>query len=307
LLRRYVLAVLLAIGWTGLAAAPGAAQHGAGHDSHAGDGDHDPAGRIAVTVTGEGPDVVLIPGLTSQPRIWESTVAAVPGYRYHLVHVAGFAGKPVGANATGPVLEPLAHAIHEYIRDNKLTRPAVVGHSMGGSIGMILASHHPDSVGKLMIVDMMPFLGAMFGPPGATAEQVRPIADAMMKQSAAQTPDQRKAFMTAMVGGMTNVDAERPAILADSVASDPGLVGRAYHQLIVTDLRPDLEGIAAPTTVLYVTPKGAPISDAQMDGYYKASYANLKNAKLVRVPDSAHFIMLDAPERFRKELKDLLE
>lgn len=304
MLRRYVFAALLALGWGGLAAA---AQHGAGHDQHAQHKEHASAGRIAVTVMGKGPDVILIPGLTSQPRVWQSTVAAVPGYRYHLVHVAGFAGKPVGPNASGPVLEPLAHAIFEYIRDNKLGRPAVVGHSMGGTIGMILASHHPDSVGKLMVVDMMPFLGAMFGPPGATAEQVRPIADAMMKQSAAQTPEQRKAFMTATAGGMTNVDAERAAILTDMNASDPGLVGRAYHQLIVTDLRPDLEGIAAPTTVLYVTPKGAPISDAQMDGYYKASYAKLKGANLVRIPDSAHFIMLDAPERFRKELKDFLD
>jgi len=26
----------------------------------------------------------------------------LPGYRYHLVHVAGFAGRPAGANAPGP-------------------------------------------------------------------------------------------------------------------------------------------------------------------------------------------------------------
>ena len=52
--------------------------------------------RIGVTVRGSGPDVVLIPGLTSSPQVWESTIAAVPGYRYHLVHVSGFAGRPAG-------------------------------------------------------------------------------------------------------------------------------------------------------------------------------------------------------------------
>jgi Niemann-Pick C1 protein len=50
--------------------------------------------RISVRVEGEGPDVVLVPGLGSSPQAWASTVAAVPGYRYHLVQVKGFAGLP---------------------------------------------------------------------------------------------------------------------------------------------------------------------------------------------------------------------
>src|SRR5688572_17346490 len=89
--------------------------------------------RISVEIVGEGPDVVLIPGLSSHPRVWDSTIAAVPGYRYHRVHVAGFAGKPAGANATGPVIEPVGEEIARYIREARLDRPAIVGHSMGGT------------------------------------------------------------------------------------------------------------------------------------------------------------------------------
>ena len=48
--------------------------------------------RISVESGGNGPDVVLIPGLSSSPKVWDATVAAIPGYRYHLVHVAGFDG-----------------------------------------------------------------------------------------------------------------------------------------------------------------------------------------------------------------------
>src|SRR5688500_18009811 len=60
--------------------------------------------RIAVQVVGAGPDVVLIPGLGSTPRAWASTVAAVPGHRYHLVQLRGFGGlAPGGAAADGPV------------------------------------------------------------------------------------------------------------------------------------------------------------------------------------------------------------
>ena len=63
--------------------------------------------RITVRTEGSGPDVVLIPGLNSSPRTWASTVAAVPGYRYHLVQVSGFAGQPAGANKEGNVAAPV--------------------------------------------------------------------------------------------------------------------------------------------------------------------------------------------------------
>src|SRR5205085_90635 len=62
--------------------------------------------RIGVTVMGSGPDVVLIPGLSSTPAVWASTMAALPGYRYHLIHVSGFAGRPAGANAEGSFIIP---------------------------------------------------------------------------------------------------------------------------------------------------------------------------------------------------------
>jgi pimeloyl-ACP methyl ester carboxylesterase len=48
--------------------------------------------RFSVEVVGSGPDVILIPGLTASKEVWRGTVNAVPGYRYHLVQVAGFAG-----------------------------------------------------------------------------------------------------------------------------------------------------------------------------------------------------------------------
>jgi pimeloyl-ACP methyl ester carboxylesterase len=43
-----------------------------------------------------------------------------------------------------------------------------------------------------------------------------------------------------------------------------------------------------------------------MDGFYRAAYAPLKGAQLKRIPESAHFIMLDAPDRFSQELRAFL-
>ncbi|MGH6608892.1 MAG: hypothetical protein ACRECQ_01405, partial [Burkholderiaceae bacterium] len=76
--------------------------------------------RLTVTVEGSGPDVILIPGLTSHPRIWNSTVKAVPGYRYHLIHVAGFAGAVNKGNTSGAVAAPVAEEVARYIDEVKL-------------------------------------------------------------------------------------------------------------------------------------------------------------------------------------------
>ena len=158
--------------------------------------------RISVTTTGSGPDVVLIPGLTSSPEIWAGTTAAVPGYRYHLVQVAGFAGVPAGGNASGLVMAPVAEEIARYIRGSGLRRPSIIGHSMGGSLAMMVAARHPQAVSRLMVVDMLPFLGVIFGPPGTTAQSVRETADALRDKALANSPEERRRSIEASIATM---------------------------------------------------------------------------------------------------------
>jgi pimeloyl-ACP methyl ester carboxylesterase len=87
----------------------------------------------------------------------------------------------------------VAEEIARYITENHLDHPVVVGHSMGGTIGMMLAARHPDLVGKLMVVDMVPFMGAMFGDANATAESVAATADAIGAGMATASPEDYQA------------------------------------------------------------------------------------------------------------------
>jgi pimeloyl-ACP methyl ester carboxylesterase len=263
--------------------------------------------RISVVVQGEGKDVILVPGLGSSPRVWAELVKAVPGYRYHLVQLSGFAGVPKAGNGEGAVAAPAAAELARYIAAQGLRQPAVIGHSMGGSIALMLAARHPQAVGRLMVVDMLPFLGMMFGPPGTTADSIRPTADMLLARRTAAEPAERKKSIETTIAGMVNTVAMRPAATADSLDSDPGVSARSLHELIVTDLGPELPRVTAPATVLYVTPKGVPLSDAQMDAVYKMAYAPLKGAQVKRVPDSAHFIMWDQPAKFQAEVKAFLQ
>ncbi|WP_395646829.1 alpha/beta fold hydrolase [Terricaulis sp.] len=263
--------------------------------------------RIAITVTGSGPDVILIPGLTSSSSVWDTTRDALAGrYRVHVVQVRGFAGTEPVANASGDVSAPVAEEIARYIEHVHLDHPAVIGHSMGGTIGMMLAARHPESVGRLMVVDMFPWMGAMFGPPGATAESVRPVAEQMRERMRGAPQGASSSFTTQMIAGMVRTESARPELERQSRESNNITVANAFYELIVTDLRPELANIRAPLTVLYVIPPNLPITAEQYEGYMRASYASGPSARLVKIEDSYHFIMIDQFDRFMSEVNTFL-
>jgi len=262
--------------------------------------------RISVVTRGSGPDVIFIPGLSSHRDVWAATADALDDrYTVHLVQLNGFGGFPAEGNAEGPVAAPVAEEIARYIEERGLERPAVIGHSMGGTMGMMLAARHPDSVGKLMVVDMIPWMGAMFGPPGATAESVRPIADQVRAGMLAAPADQT-SVAEQMIATMIRTESARPQHVEYSRLSDRRTSANAFHELIVTDLRPELANITAQTTVLFVIPPNAPITAEQYEGYVRMSYANLPSARIVKVDDAWHFIMIDQFDWFVGELNTFL-
>jgi pimeloyl-ACP methyl ester carboxylesterase len=204
------------------------------------------------------------------------------------------------------VVEPVAEEIARYIKQARLKRPAIVGHSLGGSWGMLVAARHPDLVSKLMVVDMFPFMGAMFGGPAATADTLRPVAEQIRQGISSGRGDPRKAQIEQTIAGMVKTESARPTIVAQSLASDPAVSGQAMYELILLDLRPDLARIKVPMEVLYAVPPNAPVSPEQIAQFFKLSYANTPQAVLKRIPDSYHFIMIDQPAAFQAELKAFL-
>lgn len=248
--------------------------------------------RFSVEVTGSGPDVILIPGLTASREVWRGAVAAVPGYRYHLVQVNGFAGTPARGNAEGDVVAPLAAEIARYIEAKGLKRPALVGHSMGGTVAMMVASRFPARAGKVMVVDMLPQPAGILG---SSASEARGLANALRDVTA--TPGGRRLVESAIRLFGNSDPPER--------SSDPDVVARATRELAVTDLTEELGRIASPLTVLYAAPDAR--SAAAADRSYRTGYSAKAGARLVRIDGSGHMIMYDRPAAFRDALKRFLE
>jgi pimeloyl-ACP methyl ester carboxylesterase len=254
--------------------------------------------RISVVTRGAGPDIVLIPGLASSRDVWSTVADSLDDrYKLHLVQVNGFAGAAPGANAEGPVSAPVAEEIDRYIRELGLARPAVIGHSMGGSIGMMLAARHPASVGRLMVVDMTPWMAVMLGPAAGTPEGLRKAADGM-RDSILKSPNMLEQMFTTM----TRVPEMRTALAQQVRASHRPTVANAMHELLTTDLRPEIGRITAPTTLLYVIPPNIPMSAAEFDAGTRQGFANLPGTRIVKIENSAHFIQFDQPARFIAEV-----
>ncbi|HEX8214792.1 MAG TPA: alpha/beta hydrolase [Allosphingosinicella sp.] len=263
--------------------------------------------RISVTTRGRGPDVVLVHGLTSSRDIWNATVAEVPGYRYHLVQINGFAGTPADGNAgEGPLLAPLAQEIANYIREARLQRPALIGHSMGGSLVMMVAARHPELASKVMVVDMLPFMGILFGPPGTTAESLGPLAAQARDRILAATEEARRASIQATIATMVKSEPLRSGPVSHAIASDRAVAARGMHDLLVTDLRPELPRIGVPLKVLWVRAPNSPLDEAQLEAVYRSSFAAAPRAEITNIPDSYHFIMLDQPGRFAEQVRAFL-
>lgn len=250
--------------------------------------------RISVEVVGSGPDVLLIPGLASSRETWRHTAERLRAhYRLHLVQVAGFAGEPPRANASGPFFDPVLAEIDAYAA-SLAKPPMVIGHSLGGTLGLALAERHPEHVSKLLIVDSLAFYGVLMGGPSATVESMRPVAEGMRSRMSGRMPE---AMARGMVGQMVSAPADVDRITGWTMASEPAVVASAMTDDMLADLRPGLAAVKTPVTILYET---------AIEPMIQSGYAALGPKTLVAVPNAKHFIMYDQPARFDAEVDAFL-
>ena len=214
------------------------------------------------------------------------------------MQVNGFGGDDPGANLQDGVLAGIVDDLVRYLRDNRIERPAVIGHSMGGLVGMLLARDHPERVGRLMVIDSLPFFGVLISP-AATPETVRPVAEQLRTMLQAQTGPQP------VPPAMSLTEGARSRISAWMNAANHRVAGQAIYEDATSDLRADVPAIGrVPTTVLYAVPDQA--TGAMFRNVFTSAYAAAPSTRLVPVEHSAHFIMLDQPERFRSEVATFL-
>ncbi len=253
--------------------------------------------RLSVEVVGHGPDVILIPGLASSREVWRATAERLAAtHRVHLVQLAGFAGQP-WSHGDGAFVQPEVEELARYIRERGLKAPAIIGHSLGGLSGLLLAQQHPDLVGRLMSVDSLPFFSTIYGAT-ATAQSARPFADQFAAGMLAADAGSFERQQTMTARTLSRTPATQAAMVAWSMASDRHAMASALKDVMTTDARPGLAAMTTPVTALYASDADGGAPAALADAAWTRDYATLPGVRLIRVDGSRHFIMADQPDRF---------
>jgi pimeloyl-ACP methyl ester carboxylesterase len=261
---------------------------------------------FAVKVVGKGRPMILIPGLMCSADVWNSTVEHYKGaYECHVLTLAGFAGQPP---VPGPFLDTVRQSLADYIRERKLDKPVVVGHSLGGFLVYALGANHPDLVGPLVAVDGLPCLGAAFNDK-ADAEGMKKQAAQMREQMEKMPREQYLTQSKALLKGWIS-DAKQRAAAEKWVAdSDQATVARALGELFGTDLRPELGKIKAPVLLLGAWSKEMEAFGLKREAVvkrYEDQLANVPHHKVAVAENAKHFIMFDAPKWMFGQIDDFL-
>ena len=253
--------------------------------------------NFTVRVVGKGQPVLLIPGLTCPGAVWDETVAHYQKqYQCHIISLAGFGGVPAPAS-TDNMLHNVRDQLLTYIKTQKLTKPAIIGHSLGGFMALWMSSTQPEAVGPLVIVDSLPFIGAIQNP-AATVEQVRPMAEGMRKQVANGpiNPAQQRQMTATMVTDTARISQ----VTRWGVQSAPAAVAQAMYDMYTTDLRADVARIQQPVLVLgsWAAYKGFGATKESTKAIFDQQYAKLPRHQVAMSEAGKHFLMYDDTQWF---------
>ena len=99
-------------------------------------------------------DLIVIHGLFGMSNNWNSLGKQFSKYcRVHLIDLRNHGRSPHAEDFNYDVM---CEDVLEYIEDNIIEKPILLGHSIGGKVAMKFAFTHPEKIEKLIVADMAP-------------------------------------------------------------------------------------------------------------------------------------------------------
>jgi len=260
-----------------------------------------------VTISGSGQPILLIPGLSSHGSVWDETVDKYKSnYETHVVTLPGFAGvKPM--DLSEGFLHPVKQELLDYIENNNLKNPIVIGHSLGGFMAMLMAIEKPNLFDKIVIVDSAPFFSALQNPL-ATIDSAKAMAEIMKKQMQGQSKEMLSASLDMMLPSMV-LDKDDIQIVKDwGLKSDGSTVAQAMYELMTTDLRNQIETIESPVMLMgaWVAYKNYGATHESVKTNYASQYSKIKDFQIYLTDVGHHFIMWDDRDFYFNKLNAFL-
>lgn len=243
---------------------------------------------LAFDSVGDGPPLLILHGLFGSGSNWRGVARGLAGtHRVITVDLRNHGASPWADSMS--YLE-MADDLKRLIERERLRRPAVMGHSMGGKTAMALALMYPECVGRLIVVDIAPV---------GYADRLSPFAEAM------------RSVDTLAAASRSEI-AQRLAEALPDASVAPFLMQNLVVRNAHFDWRINLTGITAsidrlsdfPAELrglrferpLHVIAGGRSDYVARRDGAaYRPMFTQLR---LNFIDEAGHWVHADEPQRF---------
>jgi len=234
-------------------------------------------------ISHEGPhDSVFVHGAGGNSLLWKRMLLGLSGgSKAVAVDLPGHPSGEITCKSVGDYSE----ALHEFLRDSKLRRPAVGGHSMGGAVALTLALTHPEDIGGLILVGT----GAKLG-----------VAPEILEGLRGEPMRAIENIITPWSFNSIDLGLGREARAALSVSNLPVFLND-YIACSGFDVRKDIQKITAKTLV--VCGDKDRMTPPRFSHYL---HANISGSELRFIKDSGHMLPLEKPEALAAVVQSFL-
>jgi pimeloyl-ACP methyl ester carboxylesterase len=247
------------------------------------------------------PPIIFVPALYCGAWEWNAQIKALaPHYDLYVVTLPGFAGRPMVAG--GDLMMRAVNSLHTIIAQRHLAgKVVVVGHSLGGTITVLLAQTYPhDPRAVISIEGGYPVAPTAQGREREVARATKPFAGLAQSQLG---PVLRATQLRYVITRPADVDAVEK--LASQ--SDPQALVAWLRAALLLDSTPGMSKITAPFTVVVpydqsIDPYRGFATEASKRAAYQTWVVHARDARVIMIAPSKHFVMFDRPSTFQATL-----
>jgi pimeloyl-ACP methyl ester carboxylesterase len=263
---------------------------------------------LDIHLEGKGDAVIFIPGLNSGASVFEETCTVIKAnHQCHLMGLPGFAGNPARSANEKDFLVDMRDRIEHYLHTKKLKNVTLIGHSLGGTLSLMIGQHAPSLIAQIVIIDALPFYSAIQNPM-ATAESMQPQAEQMRRMMLTQPIEDYLKYGAQNLMNMSNNPERIPQLTDWLKTSDRATTTAAMYSMMLTDLRKSIATIKAPTLVLgsWAAYKAYGATQESTKAIFTAQYADLKQVDIHMSEAGYHFLMWDDANWVNQQIGDVL-
>ena len=248
---------------------------------------------------GRGEPIILLHGTGGEGARWMPTIKGLsPDFRVIALDQIGFgqSDKPLTNYHTGVFAGFLAG----FMKEIGVPRASIMGQSMGGGVALYLATHDPQMVERLVLVNAVVTIrsGPAMPPTSPPDWHARQIANAATLKESREYLEKvyfDHSFITDKLVEQNLILRLRSAFTIESMqtANDKGLGG-------VTE--DEVRGIKAPTLLVWGANDtlSPPVNADRLN-------AAIKNSRKVLIEKAGHYPFLEHPDRFNQVVRDFLK